>query len=139
MRMLVLGGTSFVGRHIVEAALDAGHHVTLFNRGRTNPGLFDGVEERHGDREAGDYASLPEGSWDAVVDVNAYYPRAVRQAVAALEGRVGHYTFVSTCSVYALGGDGPVDESHPLATVDDPDTEVVDNETYGGLKVLCEQ
>jgi 2'-hydroxyisoflavone reductase len=139
MRILVLGGTSFVGRHIVEAAVDAGHDVTLFNRGKTNPGLFSDLDQRHGDRKAGDYSSLHGGSWDAAVDVNAYIPRAVREVVAALDGQVGHYTFISTCSVYADPGDGPVDEDAPLATVADPTTEDVDNETYGGLKVLCEQ
>lgn len=138
MRLLVLGGTSFVGRHLVEAALDGGHEVTLFNRGATNPGLFEGCERRLGDREQGDYRSLTDGAWDAVIDVNAYYPRAVREAVAALEGRVGHYTFVSTVSVYVIAGAEPVDEATEPATVDDPTTEVVDNETYGGLKVLCE-
>jgi 2'-hydroxyisoflavone reductase len=139
MRMLVLGGTSFVGRHIVEAALAAGHGVTLFNRGKTNPGLFDGVEQRHGDRKEGDYASLAGGEWDALVDVNAYYPRVVREAAAALKGRVGRCLFISTCSVYANPGDGPVSEDHELATLDDPATEEVTNESYGGLKVLCEQ
>lgn len=141
MRLLVLGGTSFVGRHIVDAALAQGHEVTVFNRGKTNPGLFAGsaVEERHGDRKEGDYSSLSEGSWDALIDVNAYYPRAVREAVSAVKGRVDHYTFISTGSVYADPGEGPVDESHPVAIVEDPTTEVVDAETYGGLKVLCEQ
>ncbi|MDQ1439311.1 MAG: hypothetical protein QOK43_2940 [Acidimicrobiaceae bacterium] len=138
MRFLVLGGTSFVGRHIVEAALDAGPQVTLFNRGRTNPGLFDQCDQRHGDRKVGDYDSLRDGEWDAVIDVNAYWPRAVREVVAALGARVGHYTYISTCSVYAEPGEGPVDESHPLATVTDPTTEDVDGETYGGLKALCE-
>lgn len=141
MRLLVLGGMSFVGRHIVEAALARGHEVTVFNRGQTAPGLFSGfggVEERHGDRKEGDYSSLASGSWDALIDVNAYYPRAVREAVSAVKGRVDHYTFISTCSVYADPGEGPVDESHPLTVVEDPTTEVVDGETYGGLKVLCE-
>jgi 2'-hydroxyisoflavone reductase len=138
MRLLVLGGTSFVGRHIVEAALAAGHEVTLFNRGKTNPGLFPQCEARTGDREAGDYASLADGRWDGVVDVNAYWPRAVREAEAAVAGRAGHYTFISTGSVYAEVGDGPLTEDHARAQVDDPATEVVDNDTYGGLKTLCE-
>ena len=137
--MLVLGGTSFVGRHIVEAALAAGHEVTLFNRGKTNPGLFAECEQRHGDRKEGDYASLADGSWDALVDVNAYYPRAVEQVVEAVGSRVGHYAFISTCSVYKEPGDAVVDEDFPLATVEDPSTEEVTNESYGGLKVLCEQ
>lgn len=139
MRLLVLGGTSFVGRHIVEAALDSGHEVTLFNRGKTNPGLFEGLEQRHGDRQAGDYASLARGEWDAVIDVNAYYPRAVREAAAALSGRVGWFTFVSTVSVYDEVGDGPVDEGWALRSLDDPATEEVNGDTYGGLKVVCEE
>jgi 2'-hydroxyisoflavone reductase len=139
VRLLVLGGTSFVGRHIVDAALAGGHDVTLFNRGRSNPGLFEQCERRVGDRQTGDYASLAVGSWDAVIDVNAYWPRAVREVAAAVGPRVGHYTFISTCSVYDSPGDGPVDESHPLKGAEDPDTETVTNETYGGLKVLCER
>jgi 2'-hydroxyisoflavone reductase len=138
MRLLVLGGTSFVGRHIVEAAVAAGHEVTLFNRGKTNPGLFDQLEQRHGDRQTGDYASLADGQWDGLIDVNAYFPRAVREAAAALEGRVGHATFISTCSVYANTARGPIDEDHEVAELADPTTEEVTNETYGALKAACE-
>jgi 2'-hydroxyisoflavone reductase len=137
----MLGGTGFVGRHITEAALAAGHDVTLFNRGQTNAGLFDDVPRLVGDREAGDLAALGGGEWDAVVDVNAYTPRRVRESIAALDGRVGHYTFISTVSVYVHGPStgAPVDESAPLERLDDPSIEVVTNESYGGLKVLCEE
>src|SRR5690606_16107434 len=75
MRLLILGGTSFVGRAIVTDALDRGHHVTLFNRGRRAPDLFPQAERRIGDRQVGDYASLATGTWDAVIDVSAYVPR----------------------------------------------------------------
>ena len=141
MRLLLLGGTGFVGRHITEAALAAGHDVTLFNRGRTNAALFEGAARLTGDREAGDVAALATGEWDAVVDVNAYTPRRVREAIEVLDGRVGHYTFVSTVSVYVHGPStgAPVDESAPLEQLADPSTEAVTNESYGGLKVLCEQ
>jgi 2'-hydroxyisoflavone reductase len=140
MRLLLLGGTGFVGRHITEAALDAGHDVTLFNRGQTNADAFPGAARLVGDREAGDLGALSQGAWDAVVDVNAYTPRRVREAIAALDGRVGHYTFISTVSVYVHGpsSGSPVDESAPLERLDDPTTETVTNEAYGGLKVLCE-
>lgn len=139
MRLLVLGGTSFVGRHIVESALADGHEVTLFNRGRSNPGVFPDCEQRRGDRFTGDYASLADGpGWDAVVDVTGYFPRQVREAADALGGRVGRYTFISTGSVYADPGDGPLDEDHARVVLDDPTTEKVDNSTYGGLKALCE-
>jgi 2'-hydroxyisoflavone reductase len=140
MKLLMLGGTGFVGRHITEAALDAGHEVTLFNRGKTNAEVFPAARRLVGDREAGDLAALATGEWDAVVDVNAYIPRRVREAVAALDGRVGHYTFISTVSVYEAKPSGPLVEGESaLGVLDDPTTEDVDNDTYGPLKVLCEQ
>ncbi|MEA3076672.1 MAG: hypothetical protein QOF60_1580 [Actinomycetota bacterium] len=139
MRLLMLGGTGFVGRHITEAALDACHEVTLFNRGKTNAEVFPGVARLVGDREAGDLSALSAGEWDAVVDVNAYVPRRVREAVAALDGRVGHYTFISTVSVYEAQPSGPlVEDESAVAVLDDPTTENVDGRTYGPLKVLCE-
>src|SRR5919108_1176321 len=104
MELLVLGGTSFAGRHVVEQALAAGHAVTTFNRGRTSPGLFPEVRSLHGDRTSGDYAALEgAGPFDAVVDMCAYVPRAVREALAALRpaGLNGPYVLISTVSVYA--------------------------------------
>ena len=142
MRLLLLGGTGFVGRHITEAALAAGHDVTLFNRGQTNAGLFEGVPRLVGDREAGDLAALSSGEWDAVVDVNAYTPRRVRESIAALDGRVGHYTFISTVSVYEHGPStgSAVDESAPVDRLaEGADLDAVTNESYGALKVLCEE
>ena len=141
MRLLLLGGTGFVGRHITEAALAAGHDVTLFNRGQTNAGLFEGATRLTGDRESGDLSALGAGEWDAVVDVNAYTPRRVRESIEALRGRVGWYTFISTVSVYVHGPStgAPVDESAPLERLEDPSTEQVTGETYGGLKVRCEE
>jgi len=141
-RLLILGGTGFVGRHVTEAALDAGHHVGLFNRGKTNPEAFAGrdVELLVGDRSTSDLGALSKsGDWDACVDVNAYVPRVVREACEALDGRAGHYTYISTVSVYVPTDKGPIDEDSPLRTLDDPTTENVDNETYGPLKVLCEE
>ncbi|HEX7169004.1 MAG TPA: NAD-dependent epimerase/dehydratase family protein [Acidimicrobiales bacterium] len=142
-RFLILGGTGFVGRHITEAALAAGHDVTLFNRGKTNPDAFAGagnVTTLVGDRQAGGLDALRgTGEWDACVDVNAYVPRVVREAVDALAGRVGHYTYISTVSVYEPTDQGPVDEDFPTQELDEPDTENVDNDTYGPLKRLCEE
>lgn len=136
---LVLGGTSFVGRHIVASALAAGHDVTMFNRGQTNPDLFPEVRRLTGDRTAGDVGALRGGEWDATVDVSAYVPRHVTQAADTLAGRTGHYTFISTVSVYAPTPD-PIDESSPLRDTAPADgTEEITGETYGALKVRCEE
>ena len=99
MRLLVLGGTLFVGRHLVEAALDRGHEVTLFNRGRTNTDLFPQAERLQGNRD-GDLSALEGRTWDAVFDPSGYVPRVVRASAEALAESVGHYTFVSSGSVY---------------------------------------
>src|ERR1700749_2612402 len=99
MRILVLGGTQSLGRHVVEQALARGHDVTLFNRGQTRPELFPDVEKLHGDRD-GDLSALAGRSFDAVVDPSGYAPRVVGQTLDAL-GDAGHYTFVSSISVYA--------------------------------------
>lgn len=142
MRILVLGGTSFVGRAIVERALAGGADVTLFSRGQTNPDLFPGVARLVGDRTSGDYESLRSvGGWDAVVDVSAYVPRHVEQAADAVGEKTGRYLFISTAAVYDFTGehDGGVvrdEETARLAPV--WDTEEVTQETYGPLKVACE-
>jgi len=141
MHLLVLGGTVFLGKHIAEAALAAGHRVTLFNRGRTNADTFAGragVTTIHGDRDGG-LAALGTGTWDAVVDTSGYLPRVVGDAARVLAGRVERYLFISTISVYAEPPPAGVDEDSPLARLADPSVELVNGETYGGLKVLCEE
>lgn len=138
MRWLVLGGTSFVGRAIVEEAVGAGHQVTLFSRGRTGTDLFPTVERLTGDRATGDYASLAEGTWDAVVDVSGYIPRHVKQAPDALGDRAGRYLFISTGSVYdrERAQDGMTEDAPRLAA--ERTTEEITGDTYGPLKVACE-
>ena len=138
MRLLVLGGTQFLGRQLVDAALEAGDAVTIFHRGRTNPNLFAGhVERIAGDRDGG-LDALAGGEWDAVVDTSGYVPRVVSASAEALADRSGHYTFVSTESVYGDVPEAGIDESAPVAELVDPTVEVIDGETYGGLKALCE-
>jgi nucleoside-diphosphate-sugar epimerase len=140
MDLLVIGGTQFVGRAIVEAALAAGHGVTLFHRGRTNRGLFDGVEEILGDRD-GDLHELGTRKWDAVIDTCGYTPRVVALSAGALRERTDRYVFISTVSVYDEPPPGS-DESGTLGNpeaLEDPATEVIDKETYGPLKVACER
>lgn len=138
MKLLVIGGTRFLGRHFVEAALRAGHAVTLFNRGRTAPGLFPGVETVTGDRDGG-LGALAGRSWDAVFDPSGYVPRIVRASASALAGRAGFYAFVSSISAYAAPMTPGADESAPLATLADPAVEEITGETYGGLKAACER
>src|SRR5204862_1637120 len=117
VQLLVLGGTRFLGRHLSAAALAQGHDLTLFTRGQTNPDLFPEAEHLRGDRD-GDLAALESGTWDAVVDTSGYFPRIVRAAAETLAGRVGHYTFISSISVYA-DLSRPVDESSPVGTIAD--------------------
>ncbi|ALW90205.1 NAD-dependent epimerase/dehydratase family protein [Deinococcus actinosclerus] len=140
MDILVLGGTQFVGRHIVLAFLAAGHRVSILTRGRTPDELPAEVERLRGDRgEAEGLDALAGRSWDACVDVSGYLPSAVRASSEALRGRVGRYVFISTASVYAEPDRHPVREEDPLLPAAAEDTTDVTGETYGPLKVTCEQ
>lgn len=138
MKLLLLGGTVFLGRHIVEAALARGHEVTLFNRGQHNPDLFPEVEKLRGDRN-GDLAALQGRQWDAAIDTSGFVPRVVRASAEALANAVKHYTFISSISVYADFTKLGIDENFPVAKLADESVEEVTGETYGGLKALCEQ
>jgi 2'-hydroxyisoflavone reductase len=140
MRLLLLGGPKFVGRALIEAALERGHEVTTFNRGQTNPELFPEVEKLHGDRH-GDLDALRGRSWDAVFDTSAYVPQAVHTSAGLLGDAVDRYVLVSTIGVYA-DFSKPVPEDAPLAPLAEghPDDELLaDYGNYGPLKVLCEQ
>ncbi len=137
MRVLVIGGTRFVGRHLVQAALDGGHDVTLFHRGRTGPRLFPDAEHRLGDRDH-DLGALARGTWDATVDVCAYVPRQVRTLAHALGGRGGRYVYISSISAYAEPAGPGIVEDAALQPPPEPDTETVDGQTYGALKAACE-
>lgn len=136
--MLVVGGTQFIGRHVVERLLASGDEVTLFHRGRTNPGLFPDAVHLLGDRN-GDLEPLAEGSWDATFDTSAYVPRQVWALAQRLAGRGGRYLQVSSVSAYGAVAAPGASEDLPLAELRDPTTEVVDENTYGGLKALCER
>ncbi len=138
MRFLVIGGTRFVGRHIVAAALAAGHDVTLFHRGKTGTGLFPEADHRTGDRD-GDLAGLADGSWDATVDTCAYLPGQVHALADALDQRGGRYALVSSVSAYAAPAAPGFGADSPLVELADPGVTEVTPETYGGLKVLCER
>ena len=136
-KILILGGTGFLGPALVAAARAHGHTLTLFNRGKTNPGRFTDLEQLHGDRD-GHLEALGGGrKWDVVIDDSGYVPRHVKDSATLLGAHVGHYVFVSTISVYADLGN-PADESAPVAKLKEP-TEKVTGESYGALKALCEE
>jgi 2'-hydroxyisoflavone reductase len=142
MRLLILGGTSFIGPHQVKYALERGHEVTIFNRGQTEPpffhDLFERVEKLRGDRDD-DLTALETGEWDAVIDNSASIPRWVRQSAELLSERAGHYLYVSSISAYADPSQVGLDEDAAVATTEDPTVEEITGETYGPLKALCEQ
>jgi 2'-hydroxyisoflavone reductase len=139
VRLLVLGGTKFLGRAAVEAALARGHEVTLFNRGETNPELFPEAEKLRGDRTQG-LDVLKGREWDAVLDPSGLIPLVVRTSAQALADSAGHYLFVSSVSVYASLAE-PTDEESPVAELGDlpGDRLTEDYSNYGPLKALCEQ
>ena len=141
MRILFLGGTGFIGPHQVEYALSRGHKLTLFNRGKSNPNLFPGVEKLEGDRN-GQLDALKGRQWDAVIDNSGYVPRHVRLSAELLKGNVGQYVFVSTLGVYQAMYDGSwpaggIHEGSPRSPLPEPDSEEV-GKYYGQLKAVCE-
>jgi len=138
MRILVIGGTRFVGRHLVAAAITRGHEVTVLHRGAECSGA-PGAEHLHGDRDA-DLGVLAQQEWDATVDVCAYWPRQVSSLADALGERGGRHALISTVSVYADAPDPGLDEQAPLVAPLglDGSSPPIDGQTYGGLKVGCE-
>ena len=147
MKLLIIGGTRFLGRHFVAAALERGHEVTLFNRG-TQSSALPGVESIRGDRNK-DLGKLQDRRWDAVVDTCGYLPRAVKEAAEVLADSVGRYVFISSQSAYADVSVPGVDETFPLAGLTDEQLDEaysIDTsgqpsygKLYGGLKALCER
>ena len=133
MNILILGGTQFVGRHMVQAALAHGHQVTLFNRGRTNLHLFPDVEKLHGDRDA-NLEALHGRRWDAVIDVSGYRPDQVKATAGLLANNVGHYTFISSIAVYRDFGQAGLDETAPIHATVEPGNA----KQYGPNKALSE-
>ena len=137
MRLLILGGTLFLGRHVVEQAGRRGHELTLFNRGRSGPAPIAGVEQIIGDRER-DLSRLAGRTWDAVIDTSGYVPRVVRDSAEALARSVQRYAFVSSISVYGSFPEPGVDENAPTAP--DPPAEAEDVMShYAELKAACER
>lgn len=138
MKLLILGGTVFLGRALVDAALARGHAVTLFHRGKHNPDLFPEVERILGDRNT-DLSLLDGREWDAVIDTCGYFPRQVRESASRLASATRNYTFISSISVYADFKTPGMDESAPVGRLEDPSIEEITPESYGPLKALCEE
>ena len=138
MRILIIGGTRFLGRHLVESALERSHEVTLFNRGKSNPNLFPQLETILGDREQ-DVEKLKGRIWDAVIDVSGYLPRIVHLSAEVLKESVARYVFISSISVYEDFKQTGIDESYPVGKLQDEMVEEITGETYGPLKALCEK
>jgi 2'-hydroxyisoflavone reductase len=133
MKILILGGTAFLGKHLVTAALEKNHELTLFHRGNRNP--YPDLENILGNRET-DLKKLAGRTWDAVIDTSAYVPRIAALSARALAQSVGRYCFISTISVYQEFTKAH-DEHAPVATLE-TETEEVTGATYGALKALCE-
>ncbi len=141
-RILILGGTGFLGPATVQAAIARGHELTLFNRGRTRPGLFPNIETLHGDRDPDKgegLNALRNRQWDAVIDNSGYFPRQVSASAKLLAPNAGHYIFISSISAYADNSIENQDETAKLATTPDPTVEKITEQTFGPLKVLCEK
>ena len=138
LRVLIFGGTGFIGPHFVETLRARGHKLTLFNRGKRNPTLFPDVETLLGDRN-GQVDALKGRDWDVVIDDSGYTPKQVKLTTDLLKGHVQHYIFVSSISAYADLTPPGIDEDYRLATVKDPTVEEITDSTYGGLKALCEK
>lgn len=142
LRILILGGTAFTGPHQIRYALERGHRVTIFNRGRTEPTvheeLFGRVELLIGDRD-GELGALEGREWDAVIDNSASIPRWVRLSAGLLKDSVRLYLYTSSLSVHSDTSKAGITEDDPVATIDDPTIEQITGATYGALKALCEQ
>ena len=140
MKVLILGGTVFVGRHLAQAFFEAGHQVTVFNRGKTPNPLPAGVEHLGGDRDQGllGLVSLAAGTWDLCIDTSGYTPSQVRPALSFLVPKVGRYLYVSAVMTYGDTQLRPVTEDNPLVLAAEEEVTTVDGETYGPLKVACE-
>jgi 2'-hydroxyisoflavone reductase len=138
MHILILGGTRFLGRALVHSAQSRGHTLSLFNRGKTNPGLFPEVERITGDR-AIDLSPLQGRTWDAVIDTCGYEPAVVRRSAQQLAHAVNLYVFISTLSVYADVSQPGTAEDAPVAQLPPGAGETFSMENYGPLKALCEQ
>jgi 2'-hydroxyisoflavone reductase len=137
LKVLILGGTNFLGPHLVEELQEHGHEVTLFNRGTQNSSLFPMVEKLQGNRD-GDLKAIEDRQWDAIIDTSGHLPRVVEASSKILTEATDHYTFISTIGVYENFSKLDIDEDCPLAKLSDEQSEEITEKTYGALKACCE-
>jgi 2'-hydroxyisoflavone reductase len=138
MNILIIGGTRFLGCHLVDSALERGYTITLFNRGKSNPTAFPALETILGDREH-DLGLLATRHFDAVIDTCGYFPRLVRMSAQALKDNTASYVFISSLSAYANFSKIGINESDPVGKLADETVEEIGGGAYGPLKALCEQ
>jgi len=137
LRVLILGGTGFIGPHFVDALNAGGHKISLFNRGKREHEEKPGVEQLLGDRD-NDLKSLEGRDWDVVIDNSGYTPKQVELSTSLLKDHAKHYIFISSIAVYGDFKNPPITEDHALAAIGDMPTDKLTGENYGALKVLCE-
>lgn len=138
LKILILGGTNFLGPHLVEELQEHGHEVTIFNRGTQNTSFLTNVEILQGNRD-GDLNALTNRWWDAIIDTSGHLPRLVEASSKILSKATNHYTFISTIGVYENFHSLNIDESYPLAKLEDETNEEINEKTYGALKASCEK
>jgi len=138
LKILILGGTNFLGPHLVEELQEHGHEITLFNRGTQDASSFPNVETLQGNRD-GNLDALKNRWWDAIIDTSGHLPRLVEDSSKILSNATNHYTFISTIGVYKDFRTLNIDESYPLAELEDEASEEINDKTYGALKASCEK
>ena len=137
LKILILGGTTFLGPHLVQELQQHGHEVTIFTRGNQSS-KFSNVEELQGDRD-GNLEALKNRNWDAIIDTSGHLPRLVRESSKLLRNSTNHYTFISTIGVYQNFYKQQINENYPVATLENENTEEITEKNYGALKAACEE
>ena len=138
LKILILGGTNFLGPHLIDELQERGHEVTIFNRGTQDSSHFTDVEILHGNRE-GDLEALKNRWWDAIIDTSGHLPRIVEASSKILSKSTNHYIFISTIGVYEHFHSFAIDENYPLTKLEDNTNEEINEKTYGALKASCEK
>ncbi len=138
MKILLIGGTVFLGRAITDYALANGHEITLFNRGKTRPNVFTDVRQIHGDRDT-EFNLIPDEKWDAVIDTCGYFPEQTELSAGALKDRAGTYIFFSSVSAYHDMSKIGIVEEDEIDVFEGERPPQIDGGNYGALKGACEK